>query len=231
MYRIGTIGSAPRLQPSLPKKTPSAPVERRPVDMVRMLDVLIAFSALMFFAPLMLLIAAAIKLTDSGPATFGHSRIGYGGRTFKCLKFRSMVVDAESRLQTLLARDPAARAEWEIDHKLRNDPRVTRLGALLRKSSLDELPQLLNVLRGEMSIVGPRPIVAAEVCRYGRFFRYYKAVRPGITGLWQASGRNDVSYRRRVVMDVLYAKKKSVGLYVYIMLKTVPAVLLREGSY
>lgn len=231
MYRIGTIGSASRLQPSLPKKTPSAPAERQPVDLVRMLDILIALSALMFFAPLMVLIAAAIKLTDSGPATFGHSRIGYGGRTFKCLKFRSMVVDAEPRLQALLARDPAARAEWEIDHKLRNDPRVTRLGSLLRKSSLDELPQLLNVLRGEMSIVGPRPIVAAEICRYGRWFRYYKAVRPGITGLWQASGRNDVSYRRRVVMDVLYAKKKSVWLYVYIMLKTVPAVLLREGSY
>lgn len=228
MYRTGTFESAHRVHRSLPKKArPSA----SPLDMARTLDILIAIAALWFFAPLMLILALAIKAQDGGPITFGHARIGRDGATFKCFKFRSMVVDAETRLQNLLAADAMARAEWEVDHKLRKDPRVTALGNLLRKSSLDELPQLINVLRGEMSIVGPRPIVAAEIVRYGRSFRYYKAVRPGITGLWQASGRNNVSYRRRVAMDVLFAKRQSFGLYVYILLKTVPAVLLRDGSY
>lgn len=227
MYRIGTFESATRVHRSLPNKSPA----RRPLDLPRVLDVLIAIAALWFFAPLMLVVALAIKAQDGGPVTFGHTRIGRNGRSFKCLKFRSMVVDAETRLQTLLAGDAMARAEWEVDQKLRRDPRVTPLGHLLRKSSLDELPQLINVLRGEMGIVGPRPIVAAEVVRYGRAIRYYKALRPGITGLWQISGRNNVSYRRRVAMDVLYAKRRSVGLYLYILAKTVPAVLTREGSY
>lgn len=227
MYRIGTFEGATRVHRSLPNKSPA----RRPLDLPRVLDVLIAIAALWFFAPLMLVVALAIKAQDGGPVTFGHTRIGRNGRSFKCLKFRSMVVDAETRLQTLLAGDAMARAEWEVDQKLRRDPRVTPLGYLLRKSSLDELPQLINVLRGEMGIVGPRPIVAAEVVRYGRAIRYYKALRPGITGLWQISGRNNVSYRRRVAMDVLYAKRRSVGLYLYILAKTVPAVLTREGSY
>jgi lipopolysaccharide/colanic/teichoic acid biosynthesis glycosyltransferase len=231
MYRTGTIESATRVLGCSPKKSrPSAPTERN-LDLARALDILIALTALWFFAPLMLVLAFAIKAQDGGPVTFGHSRIGRDGRTFKCLKFRSMVVDAETRLQNLLAADAMARAEWEVDHKLRRDPRVTRLGYMLRKSSLDELPQLINVLRGEMSIVGPRPIVAAEIARYGRSFRYYKAVKPGITGLWQTSGRSNVSYRRRVAMDVLYAKRRSAGLYLHILLKTIPAVLLSEGSY
>lgn len=231
MYRTGTIESTGGVHRPLPRKTkPSNPANQR-VDLSRVLDVVIALSALVFFLPLMLVVALAIKAQDGGPITFGHTRIGRDGRSFKCLKFRSMVVDAESRLQTLLAGDAMARAEWEVDHKLRSDPRVTRLGYLLRKTSLDELPQLINVLRGEMAIVGPRPIVAAEVVRYGRYFRYYKALRPGITGLWQASGRNNVSYRRRVAMDVLYAKRQSLGLYIYVILKTIPAVLMRDGSY
>lgn len=227
MYRTGTIEGAPGAPRSLPKR----PLTPARLDPARAADVLIALVALWFFAPLMLLLALAIKVQDGGPVTFGHSRVGRDGRTFTCFKFRSMVVDAETRLQNLLAADAMARAEWEVDQKLRRDPRVTRLGEMLRKSSLDELPQLFNVLRGEMSIVGPRPIVAAEIVRYGRAFRYYKAVRPGITGLWQASGRNNVSYRRRVAMDVLFAKRRSFGLYVYILAKTVPAVLLRDGSY
>lgn len=227
MYRTGTIGGAAGAPRSVPKR-PLTPVR---LDPARVADVLIAVAALWFFAPLMLLLALAIKVQDGGPVTFGHSRIGRDGRTFTCFKFRSMVVDAETRLQSLLAADAMARAEWEVDQKLRRDPRVTRLGEMLRKSSLDELPQLFNVLRGEMSIVGPRPIVAAEIVRYGRAFRYYKAVRPGITGLWQASGRNNISYRRRVAMDVLFAKRRSFGLYAYILIKTVPAVLLRDGSY
>lgn len=201
------------------------------IDASRIADIALAASLLAFVAPLWLMVALAIKVQDGGPIIFAHRRIGHGGATFDCLKFRSMVVDSEARLAELLKRDPRARAEWEADHKLRRDPRVTPLGDLLRRSSIDELPQLLNVLKGEMSLVGPRPIVGSEVARYGRWFNAYCAVKPGLSGLWQVSGRNDVSYRRRVALDRLYARRRSFGLYVYILLKTIPAVLLREGSY
>ena len=142
-----------------------------------------------------------------------------------------MAIDAEERLAELLARDPIARAEWARDHKLRDDPRATPLGVFLRRSSLDELPQLFNVLQGTMSLVGPRPIVDAEIARYGKRFQHYCAVKPGITGLWQVSGRNDVSYRTRVALDCIYAKSRSPGLYLWIVVVTIPAVLLRKGSY
>jgi exopolysaccharide production protein ExoY len=142
-----------------------------------------------------------------------------------------MVIDADARLKDLLERDPQARAEWEADHKLRNDPRITRIGHFLRKSSLDELPQFFNVLMGEMSLVGPRPIVADEIVKYGRYFANYCRVRPGITGLWQISGRNDVSYRRRVAMDIAYVRSKSLALDMSILLLTVPRVVARRGSY
>jgi len=186
---------------------------------------------LLFLAPLMVAVAIAIKLQDGGPVLFGHQRHGFQGRTFRCWKFRSMVVNAEARLSALLARDANARAEWAADHKLRLDPRVTGFGHFLRVSSIDELPQLFNVLVGEMSLVGPRPIVASEVERYGRWFGAYAAVRPGITGLWQVNGRNDVSYRQRVAFDVLYARRRSFGLNLRILIATVPAVLTRSGSY
>jgi lipopolysaccharide/colanic/teichoic acid biosynthesis glycosyltransferase len=150
---------------------------------------------------------------------------------FYCLKFRTMVVDAEERLARLLRDDAAARGEWERDHKLRNDPRVTALGRFLRRSSLDELPQLLNVLRGEMSIVGPRPIVEAEIAHYGRRIANYCSVKPGLTGIWQVSGRNDVDYRTRVAMDCLYAKSFRPSLYLWLVIATIPAVLMRRGSY
>ena len=162
---------------------------------------------------------------------FAHRRVGYRGRHFLCLKFRSMAMDAEAHLSQLLARDAVARAEWARDFKLRNDPRVTKLGLFLRRTSLDELPQLFNVLRGEMSIVGPRPIVDNEVSRYGHRFHHYCSVKPGITGMWQVSGRNDVAYRSRVAMDVLFARSKSPLLYIWIVVATVPAVLMRRGSY
>lgn len=191
----------------------------------------LALAALIFLAPLMICVALAVFAQDGGSPIFAHRRIGKGGRHFKCLKFRSMAVDAEARLNHLLATDPAARAEWEKDHKLRDDPRVTRLGAFLRKSSIDELPQLLNVLRGEMSLVGPRPIVDAEVGKYGRRFSSYCAVKPGITGLWQVSGRNDTSYRTRVALDCVYAARRSALLDIRVMCATVPAVLTSRGSY
>jgi len=198
---------------------------------IRVLDILIAVCVILFALPLLIAIALCVTLQDGGVAVFAHERIGRGGRTFKCLKFRSMVPHADVRLAELLALDPAARAEWERDHKLRRDPRITRVGELLRKSSLDELPQLFNVLRGEMSIVGPRPIVMAEIPRYGTRFRHYCAVKPGITGLWQVSGRNDVSYRRRVAMDTFYARHKSLAWDVKLLFLTVPAVLFASGSY
>ena len=165
------------------------------------------------------------------PVLFHHERIGRYGKTFKVVKFRTMAVNSEELLQRYLANSEAARREWAADHKLRKDPRVSKLGAFLRTSSLDELPQLVNVLAGDMSIVGPRPIVAAEVERYGGLFEAYCSVRPGITGIWQVSGRNDVSYARRVEMDALYARKKSVLLDIRIIAATIPAVLLRKGSY
>ena len=195
------------------------------------LNIAIALVALIFLAPVMLATALAIYLQDGGPVIFAHRRIGREGRPFRCLKFRSMAKDAEQRLAGLLASDPVARAEWAADHKLRDDPRVTRLGAFLRKSSLDELPQLFNVLRGEMSLVGPRPIVEAEIAKYGRRFAAYCAVKPGITGLWQVSGRNDTTYRRRVAMDCIYAKRRSAAFDLRLMACTVPAVLSRKGCY
>ena len=194
-------------------------------------NALIALTMGLFLLPLMVVVALAIHLQDGGPVLFRHRRMGLNGRPFYCLKFRTMAVDAETRLAELLARDPAARQEWAKDHKLRNDPRVTPLGAFLRRSSLDELPQLFNLLRGEMSLVGPRPIVEAEIVRYGWRYRHYCAVKPGITGLWQVSGRNDVSYRSRVALDTLYARKRSLLLDIWILAATVPAVLTKRGSY
>lgn len=217
---------------NIAQAAPLTSVAPRPGELVsRALDISIALAALIFILPLMLTIAIAVKLSDGGPVLFSHRRIGRDGRVFGCLKFRTMVVDAEARLNALLASDEAARREWALDHKLRNDPRITPFGQFLRRSSLDELPQLLNVLRGQMSIVGPRPIVQGEVARYGRRFASYCAVRPGITGLWQVSGRNDVSYRRRVACDVIYARRRSVSRDVFIILWTVPAVLKGQGSY
>ena len=204
---------------------------RESVDWDYVVNFSLAFVMLAFCAPLMALTALAIYIYDGGPVLFAHRRIGREGQPFRCLKFRSMAVDAEARLERLLANDAAARREWEADHKLRSDPRVTPLGRFLRKTSLDELPQLINVVRGEMNLVGPRPVVQAEAQKYGRRFAHYCAVRPGITGLWQVSGRNDVSYGRRVALDVLYTRRKSFRLDLAILLRTVPAVLMRNGSY
>jgi lipopolysaccharide/colanic/teichoic acid biosynthesis glycosyltransferase len=191
----------------------------------------LALLLVVFLLPLLVAVALAVWMQDRGPVFFAQRRLGRGGRSFRCLKFRTMAVDAEARLDALLSRDPFARAEWARDQKLRKDPRVTRLGNFLRKSSLDELPQLFNVLRGEMNLVGPRPIVEAEICRYGRRYAHYCSVRPGITGLWQVSGRNDVSYRTRVAMDCLYATRRTLGLDLYILATTIPVVLGRRGSY
>lgn len=215
---------------------PRAPVAgaRRPRDAsaaaIRVLDVCISIALLVFLAPLMALIALAVFVFDPGPVIFAHRRLGQSGTPFYCYKFRSMYLGAEQRLQSVLAADPARRAEWIRDQKLSDDPRVTRIGSVLRITSLDELPQLVNVLKGEMSLVGPRPIVQAEVVRYGRFIAAYYSVKPGLTGLWQVTGRSNTTYRRRVASDVFYARSKSMVLDLRILAATVPAVIAARGS-
>jgi Undecaprenyl-phosphate galactose phosphotransferase WbaP len=188
-----------------------------------------ALLLLLLLTPLLLVIASIVR-TDRGPALFAHRRIGANGRRFSCLKFRTMVKDADRVLRRVLETDPAARAEWEATQKLRMDPRVTSIGRFLRDTSLDELPQLINVLRGEMSLVGPRPIVEAEIVRYGRDIDHYYDARPGMTGLWQVSGRSDTSYQRRVQLDVWYVKNWSLWHDIAILLKTIPAVLSKDGA-
>ena len=197
----------------------------------RAMDIIIAGSALIFLSPMMLIVALIIKLTDGGPALFKQKRIGLNGDEFTCLKFRSMVMNANEELERLLSSDADAAAEWAKDQKLRNDPRITAIGSFLRKTSLDELPQLLNVLQGTMSIVGPRPIVRGEVEKYGAYITDYASVRPGITGLWQISGRNDTSYDERVSLDVEYARNWAIEKDVKIFLFTIPAVLFSKGAY
>jgi lipopolysaccharide/colanic/teichoic acid biosynthesis glycosyltransferase len=197
----------------------------------RSVDIMIAATALVAIWPLFLMIVIVMKLTDPGPVFFAHERIGFNGRRFRCLKFRSMVLDSEAALQALLRRDPGAAREWKETQKLRRDPRITALGRLLRKTSLDELPQLLNVLAGDMSIVGPRPIVSAEAARYGSSLGVYAAARPGMTGPWQVGGRNDTSYEQRVRLDVEYVENWSLQRDLVVMMKTAYVVLSRSGSY
>ncbi|WP_038775471.1 sugar transferase, partial [Burkholderia pseudomallei] len=196
----------------------------------RAFDVAAASCLIVVLSPALAVIAFLVK-RDGGPAVFGHVRIGRDGRPFKCLKFRSMVMNADAVLKALLERDPHARAEWEREFKLKNDVRITPIGRFLRRSSLDELPQLMNVVRGEMSLVGPRPVVEAELARYGDDVRYYLAAKPGMTGLWQVSGRNDTSYATRVSLDVSYVKEWSLRRDLVILLKTVNVVLRGSGAY
>jgi undecaprenyl-phosphate galactose phosphotransferase len=211
----------------VPRPVLTAPSGRRSK---RAFDLIGSVVLILLFGPLLLLVALAVRC-DGGDALFGHRRIGAAGQSFRCWKFRSMVPDAEAVLAHTLATDPAARAEWDRDFKLRNDPRVTPLGNFLRRSSLDELPQLFNVLKGEMSLVGPRPIVAAEVERYGVAMEEYHACKPGITGLWQVSGRNDIDYAKRVELDRRYAWSWSLGGDLMILIRTLAVVARRSGAY
>lgn len=193
-------------------------------------DILIASVALIALAPLILFFAVLVKLQDGENAFFSQSRYGLGGKTFQCFKLRSMSADAKERLDSILRTDPEMRREWEDTQKLREDPRITSLGKFLRKTSIDELPQLWNVLKGDMSIVGPRPIVKNEIKRYGDNYRFYTAVRPGLTGLWQVQGRTDTSYQTRVAMDVRYVQTRSFLTDLWIVVKTIPAVLMSRGA-
>lgn len=186
---------------------------------------------LLIALPVTILIAIAIKLDSRGPIFYSQRRLGRHGKHFRAWKFRSMVADADAVLEQYLADHPDLREEWEREHKLRNDPRVTRVGRFLRGSSLDELPQLWNVLRGEMSMVGPRPIVDAEVEKYGRNYSLYSKVLPGMSGLWQVSGRSDTDYEGRVSLDVYYVRNWSVWLDAWILARTVKTVILGKGAY
>ncbi len=197
----------------------------------RAVDIAIALVAIILLSPLLIGVAVLVQWTSPGPILFGHSRVGFGGRTFRCWKFRSMVTNGDVVLSNHLKINFDAQREWAETLKLRHDPRVTPLGGVLRKLSIDELPQLLNVLAGEMSIVGPRPIVADEVRRYGASLGHYLRTRPGLTGLWQVSGRSDVGYRKRVLLDRFYTSNWSLLKDIAIILRTIPAVLRARGSY
>jgi exopolysaccharide production protein ExoY len=197
----------------------------------RAIDVVLACCAILVFSPLLLGCALLVRATSPGPVLFRHQRIGFRGRPFCCLKFRTMVVDAGKRLEEHLRNDPQAAAEWRTSHKLRCDPRVTWVGLLLRKTSLDELPQLVNVLRGDMSLVGPRPIIETEIEKYADKFTSYARCRPGITGLWQINGRSRTTYAERVAYDVRYGENWSLLMDLKILVRTIFHLLGREGAY
>lgn len=194
-------------------------------------DVMAAIAALVLLLPLVLLIGFAIKAWDRGPMFYRHRRIGLNGAPFDCIKFRTMVVDADTALRHHLATNREAAREWEETQKLKRDPRITPLGASLRKTSIDELPQLFNILKGEMSLVGPRPIVTDEVPKYGDCIEHYLRARPGLTGAWQVSGRNDVDYATRVALDRHYVENWKFRHDLAIIAKTARVVLTGRGGY
>lgn len=206
-------------------------LKRRNRMFKRCFDILACILGSCFFAPLLAILAILVKLSSPGEAVFAHQRVGEQGVLFPCYKFRTMVTNGDEVLRKYFEQHPEAKSEWDRDFKLKNDPRVTKIGAWLRKTSLDELPQLFNVLRGEMSLVGPRPIVQAEVVRYAEYISDYYVVKPGITGWWQVCGRSDVGYPERVQMDSWYVRNWSVWLDLVILAKTVNVVLGKKGAY
>ena len=228
---LGCSGSLGTVVPLSSHAAVQSPSERPYWLFKRGMDILLSGSALLMLLPVFAVLWLAVR-RDGGKAFFGHTRIGQHGRPFQCLKFRSMVPDAEAALARMLAEDPEAARQWALTRKLARDPRVTPLGAFLRASSLDEIPQLLNVLRGEMSLVGPRPVIQSELdLHYGPDSASYLLVRPGITGLWQTSGRSSTSYTERVALDRRYVSEFSLAADLRILLRTIPAVLKRTGAY
>ena len=207
-------------------------LERRFNRIIKYLfDMILTIVGTICISPLLVIIAIWIYKDSPGPVIFKHMRVGKDGKEFPCYKFRSMCVDAKEKLEELLQNDPEARAEWERDFKLKNDPRITKSGAFLRRTSLDELPQIFNVLKGEMSLVGPRPIIKDEMERYGNYINDYLMVKPGITGMWQCSGRNDIGYTERVHMDSWYVRNWSVWLDIMLLWRTFKAVFAKKGAY
>lgn len=222
---IGRVGGQPVLLFNQGLRSPFNAALKRAVDMLGSLVALVALS------PILVLVALLVKVTSPGPIIFSHRRIGQGRRDIHLYKFRTMVVNADLVLKELLARDPAARAEWEANYKLRRDPRITPVGRFLRKVSLDELPQILNVLKGDISLVGPRPVVDGEIDKYTVWQENRNSVRPGLTGLWQVSGRNDVDFEDRIKLDMYYIRNWSFWLDVRIVLKTLTVLVSKEGAY
>jgi len=206
-------------------------VHKLPQLFKRAFDLAMGVGGSLLLLPLFFVLYALVRITSAGPAIYGQRRVGFGRREFTAWKFRSMVDNADAVLGSYLDSEPELRAQWQSDHKLKHDPRVTRIGKLLRKTSLDELPQIWNVLRGEMSLVGPRPIVCEEIPRYGKRFEMYCKVRPGLTGMWQISGRNNTTYEERIKFDEYYVRNWSVWLDLHILGRTVKTVLFAEGAY
>ncbi|VUT02173.1 undecaprenyl-phosphate galactose phosphotransferase WbaP [Klebsiella spallanzanii] len=196
----------------------------------RLFDIVGSVAIIIVLSPVLIYISRKVR-KDGGPAIYGHERIGKGGRSFKCLKFRSMVINSKEVLSELLENNPVAKEEWNATFKLKHDPRITKIGGFLRRTSLDELPQLFNVLKGEMSLVGPRPIIKAELERYNDEVDYYLLSKPGMTGLWQVSGRSDVDYETRVYLDAWYVKNWSMWNDIAILFKTITVVLKKDGAY
>jgi Undecaprenyl-phosphate galactose phosphotransferase WbaP len=233
---VCVAGDDVRLPASLEDGVSGRAYENRilnPIAMLtkRMLDVAAAVCAAVLCSPLLLALGVWTYISSPGPIFFGHERIGKDGRRFKVWKFRTMVTNAQEILEQHLAENPAAQAEWDATYKLQNDPRITTVGHLLRKTSLDELPQLLNVIKGEMSLVGPRPIVTGEIDRYADTYETYLRVRPGITGFWQVSGRNLTTYDRRVELDRFYVRNWSIWFDLYVLGRTIKTVVCREGAF
>ena len=227
----GSLHFSDALQGSIARsRVPALTPTRGSAITKRFVDVVGAILLAIVFSPLIVAIVFLMR-RGGGSVIYRHLRVGRDGQIFCCLKFRTMVPNADQVLRELLESNPELQAEWVRDHKLRNDPRVTPLGRFLRRTSLDELPQLLNVLRGEMSLVGPRPVVREELLRYGRSVGIYLAAKPGITGLWQVTGRNNTDYRRRVVLDTYYVRNQNLLLDLYILAKTTAVVLGGNGAY
>ena len=204
-------------------------MRRFSLHLKRALDIVLATTLLLLLMPLMAAISAAVAM-DGGPIIHGHRRVGRNGKEFSCLKFRTMIMDAENCLSEYLGHHPNEREEWERERKLAKDPRITSIGRMLRRSSLDELPQLWNVIEGNMSLVGPRPVTQSELGFYGESVNLYKSVQPGITGLWQISGRNNVAYNKRVMLDAQYVLDWTLKNDLNILLRTPRVVLSRAGA-
>jgi exopolysaccharide production protein ExoY len=198
----------------------------------RTFDILFSALILILASPLLLFIALAVRFFSKGRVVYAHERIGRGGKAFHCYKFRTMYADADQRLKEILENDAEKLKEWEHSHKLKNDPRVTPIGKFLRKTSLDEFPQFINVLKGELSVVGPRPVVQAEIQKHvGPKAHKILSVRPGITGLWQVSGRSDTSYATRILLDEKYVDQHNLLFDVKLILKTIPSIISSKGAY
>jgi len=197
----------------------------------RCFDLIVSTSVALLASPMLLILCLAVRVSSPGPLFYGQRRIGKNGEIFKVWKFRSMVVDADKVLKTHLDSDFALREEWDQNHKLKRDPRITWIGRFLRKSSLDELPQIWNIICGQMSLVGPRPITPSEIERYGKIFGQYLRVIPGVTGLWQISGRNNTTYELRTRIDDYYVRNWSLSLDIYILFRTFKTIFLSEGAY